>query len=206
MANPALYEEWIASVHRLRQAQRLTGIHEAIADLSGRNADAYARKAGRFAADYRRAVFAIPNQMLRLRLIREDRENYRIYKAYRESELGGLRERARPAGAHTRYKHLWIAAGFGACLVLLAGEIWGPAAAQLGAVIALLVAVDHFRRAEWLAASEEAATRPAAAESASGSLHPLARDDGSFSQTEAETGVADNAEQYSTLPLEPLHP
>jgi hypothetical protein len=119
MAKPALYEEWIASVTRLKQAQRAAGIVEPLADLSGRNACAYSKSTNRFAADYRKAVFAIPDETMRRHVIREDRENYRIYKTYLESELGSMRERAGTGGL-VRRKPLWGAVAFGARLARLA--------------------------------------------------------------------------------------
>ena len=201
MANPALYEEWISSVHRLKIAQRAAGIDEPLKDLSGRNAYAYSRKANNFTADYRKAVFAIPHGPLRLRVIREDRENYRIYKAYRESELGGLHHRVRTDGDHIRRRHLWGAVGFGACIVWLGSEFWGSAGALLGAVIAILMAADRIRRADRLAAADAEAARQAIPEEEA-RLERLCGDDGTFSESEAQTGLPDAPGQDSSAPLE----
>lgn len=201
MANQALYEEWISSVHRLRQAQRPAGIEEALAALSGRNANAYAKKSDAYASDYRRAVFSIPNEGPRLRVIREDRENYRIYKAYRESELGGKRAEVRSDGAAIRREHLAIAAGFGACVVLMAAELWGSVGALLGAVIAILMAAVHIRRA----AAEAEEARHAISEQEA-RPEQLGGDDGTFSETEAESGFPDAPGQRFPPALEAPRP
>ena len=145
MAKPALYEEWISLVHRLRQAQRAAGIDEPLADLSGRNACAYSKTTNNYADDYRKAVFAIPDETSRRRVIREDRENYRIYKTYLESELGDMFERLGTDGGLARRKSLWGAVAFGACVVWLGSELWGSAGALIGDLAGSVIPVDLAR-------------------------------------------------------------
>jgi hypothetical protein len=205
MANPALYEEWISSVHRLKQVQRAAGIVEPLADLSGRNACAYSGTPSHYGDDYRKAVFAIPDEAVRRQIIREERENYRIYKAYLESELGSLFAHSGSDAGPIRRKSLWGAVAFGACIVWLGSEIWGSAGALIGAVIAILVAVDHIRRADRRAAAN-AKIAQYATPGEEARLVQIDSDDGTFSAAEEKTGLPDSPARRSTGAPEPLRP
>lgn len=185
MTKQTTHEKWMAAISQLKELTRLAGIDVAIAALG---------EPSKFTAEWhekarREIIFAIPDVVLRRRIIRTECDCHRLFREHEQEELQKLRFRIADNGERQRRNALWIAVTSGIGAILLGYYYWHLLGAIVAAVPSLLIGFDSIRRADRAAIADIEATRREL-RTQEQFLSELGTDD-SYSKTEEATGCPD---------------
>lgn len=189
MTKSTAREEWYEATSRLKLAKRAAGIDGTMAQL----AEDYDDGGELYQLEQRRIVLAIPDLALRKDVIRAIRDCHRLFEKSSEEELRELQARVRDNGERIRRNNLWGAIFFGLCAVSVGHWVWGVTGAIGGAVVAVLVGIDHIRRADRLAKSDVDEARSGVKDQTELLRAMGGADDSGFSAAEEQTGQPDPA-------------